>query len=73
MFGIESVLITGLFKLTLALIGIIVGRTTLYWFDHYLADSKFNKWLENANDESKANYYAGRFIAIAIIIGCAIG
>lgn len=73
MFELDSVVVLGLFKLVLAVVGIVVGRLTLFWFDKFFANTPFTKWLESANDEAKAVYYAGRFVGIALIIGCAIG
>lgn len=70
MFGLESVLIQGLFKLTLAVFGIVIGRLTLLWMDK---NEKFTAWLDNTDPMVQAIYKAGRFIAIAIIIGAAIG
>ena len=70
MFGLENVLIQGLFKLVLAVLGIIIGRYTLLWMDK---NESFNKWLENTDPQAQSIYRAGRFIAVAIIIGCAIG
>jgi hypothetical protein len=70
MFGLESVLIQGLFKLTLALFGIVIGRFTLLWMDK---NEKFNSWLDNTDPMAQSVYKAGRFIAVAIIIGAAIG
>lgn len=72
MFGYEAVLVQGLFKIALALIGIITCRLTLIWFDCWLKDTSFTEWLRGATDEAKSMYYAGRFIAVAIIVGCAI-
>jgi len=73
--GLLSVLVSGLFKLTLAIIGIIAARLTLFWMDKYLENTQtsFAIWLRQASDLSRAIYHAGRFIAVAIIIGCAIG
>jgi hypothetical protein len=77
MLGLESVLITGLFKLALALLGIIMCRVALFWFDCFFKDTHFTAWQENIDVKSKALYnglyHSGRFIAIAIIVGCAIG
>ena len=73
MFGLEGIIAEGLFKLTLALIGILLGRATLIWFDYWLGDSNFTRWLDKAQDNAKSIYYAGRFIGVSIIIGCAIG
>lgn len=73
MFGLEGVLIQGGFKLFLALVGILLGRATLLWFDSTLKNTKFTNWLDGADDNAKAVYYSGRFIAVAIIVGCAIG
>ena len=72
MFGLESVIITGIFKLALALVGIIMCRATLMWFDHWSSHNSFSTWLDGAEDDAKAVYYAGRFIAVAIIVGFAI-
>lgn len=72
MFGIEAVLIQGLFKLLIAFFGIVMARTTLYWFDKYLVNTSFTQWLEKANDQTKATYYAGRFIAVCLVIGLAL-
>lgn len=72
MMGYEAVIIQGLFKIALALIGIIMGRATLLWFDYWLVGSKFTNWLDKASDIAKGVYYGARFIGVAIIIGCAI-
>ncbi len=64
------------FKLLVALAGILIGRGALVWMDRTLVNAKrsnFTDWYENADDKSKSIYYAGRFIAVAIIIGAAIG
>jgi hypothetical protein len=70
MFGIESVLIQGLFKLTLAVFGIVIGRFTLLWMDK---NERFTSWLDNTDPMVQAIYKSGRFIAVAIIIAAAIG
>lgn len=70
MFGLESILIQGVFKLTLALFGIIIGRFTLLWMDK---NEKFAAWLDDTDPMVQAVYKSGRFIAVAIIIGAAIG
>lgn len=73
MFGLEAVIIQGAFKLALALLGIIMGRITLWWFDYCFTDAEFMSWLKESDPLTRGIYHAGRFIAIAIIIGSAIG
>jgi hypothetical protein len=70
MFGLESVVIQGLFKLTLAVFGVVIGRFTLLWMDK---NEKFTLWLDGTDPMVQAVYKSGRFIAVAIIIGAAIG
>ena len=74
MFGFEGVLVTGLFKLFLAIVGVVSARLTLFWMDRYVekSNSTFSVWIKSAPGQSKAIYYAGRFIAVAIIVGSAI-
>ena len=69
MFGVEAILVQGLFKLSIALLGIILGRATLMWFDYWLGNSTFTRWLDGATDNAKAIYYSGRFIGVSLIIG----
>lgn len=74
MFGLEGVLITGLFKIFFAIVGVGAWRLTLIWMDRYneKSNSEFAIWLRKANDEKKALYYAGRNIAVALVIASAI-
>lgn len=76
MLGFETFIITGLFKLMLGVIGIIMGRFTLKLMDAHIdsGQSNFAIWLNNeATNTAKGVYYGARFIAVAIIIGSAIG
>lgn len=68
----ETVLLTGLFKLTIAIIGFMLARLCLYWMDKFLTTAKFTSWLDNSNDIAKAVYFGSRIIAVALLIGLAL-
>lgn len=74
MFGFEAFMIQGAFKLVLAVTGIVVSRITLYYIHKLVHESgtPFAEWLANADDRSRGIYYAGQYIAIAIIVGSAV-
>jgi len=63
----------GFFKIALALIGIVSGRIALMWFDYWMKNSEFTRWLDEAEDNAKAIYYAGRFVGVSLVIGMAVG
>lgn len=69
---IFSALVEGVFKLTLALAGFIMARLALLWMDRALVTKEFSTWLEKANDQARAIYYAGRIIAIGLLVGLAL-
>jgi hypothetical protein len=77
---LESALAQGLFKIFLAIIGIIAGRIALIWMDRAvqrrienpLYRSLFKTFMENSKNEAIAMYYSARLIFVAIIIGSAI-
>ena len=66
-----AVVVQGLFKIFLAVIGICVGRYTLYLMDNKIEASNFGKWLETANDHAKGVYYGARIISVMLVIGFA--
>lgn len=68
----EAIIIQGLFKLTIAIIGVVIARLTLVWMDRFYIDSKFNKWLEATSDENKISYYGYRLIAVMLLVGLAL-
>lgn len=72
---LETAIAQGLFKIFLALVGIGFGRLTLFWMDNLIEkrETNFSNWIKQAGDNAKALYYGLRFIAVAIIIGCALG
>ena len=67
-----TALIEGGFKLTLALAGFLMARLALLWMDKALVTEQFSTWLEKANDQARATYYAGRIIAIGLLVGLAL-
>ena len=69
MFGLESVLIQGLFKITLAIFGLLAARATLIWMDK---DEKFISWLDQQHPKYQVYYRIGRFAAVAFVVGAAI-
>ncbi len=69
---LEQAILQGLFKIILVLIGLVMGRLCLYWFDKYFLSEKFTKWLEGATDEAKAMYYGSRFMAVCLLVGLAL-
>lgn len=70
----EGMILQGLFKIFLAIFGILAGRLTLTWMDKTVdnSESNFSTWLRNANDQTKGIYYGARIIAICIVIAGAI-
>lgn len=76
MFGIgamfETAILEGLFKLSLALLGLILARLLLIWMDRNLVSNQFREWLEKANDQARATYYSGRLIAVCLLVGLAL-
>ena len=69
---LEQALLQGSYKIILAMIGLMMGRLCLYWFDKYFLSVNFTQWLENANDEAKAIYYGSRFMAVCLLVGLAL-
>jgi len=69
---IEVAIAQGLFKLSIALIGFVGARYALVWMDNRAECTNFGEWLYKASDEAKATYYAGRLIAVALVIGLAL-
>ena len=69
---LETAILQGLFKLTLAIIGFLMARICLYWMDKYFVPQKFTLWMDNANDNAKAIYFGARIIAVALLIGLAL-
>ena len=69
----EMALIQGVFKILLALSGIVLGRLTLMWMDENgSTESTFGAWLSQADDTAKAIYYAGRLVFAGLIVGAAL-
>lgn len=69
---LEAVIVQGLFKLALALIGVLGARLVLKWMDKFLVNGAFDIWLKGASDNAKAHYYGYRIIAVCLLIGFAI-
>jgi len=74
MFGLESILIQGAFKLTLAITAILAARITVLWMDKHIerGESKFAQWLNKADDLTRGIYYGARWIGAAIIVAGAV-
>lgn len=79
---ITSIIVQAVFKLTMLVLGILLARAALLWFD--LGLNKYAKrrsgevpafiaWYRNASTTDRAIYYAARnvgiFLAVAIVIG----
>lgn len=68
----EAAILQGLFKLSLAILGLFMIRLSSVWMDKYLVPSDFKNWLEKANDNARALYYGLRMLALCILVGLAI-
>jgi len=77
---IESAIAQGIFKIFLAIIGILAGRLSLLWMDRAVQKSLddndnetyFKAFMESSDSEDLAKYYGARLIFVAIIIAGAI-
>jgi hypothetical protein len=67
---IEIAALQVLFKLLVALGGLMAARAMLMWMD--TAKSYFTDWLDNANDLSTSIYYSARLVGICLLIGLAL-
>jgi hypothetical protein len=68
-----ALLISGLFKVLIAVLGVLVVRGMLLWFDGTKAGKKFiadrvDKWGEDA----QAKYYTGRIVGACLLVGLAL-
>lgn len=54
-------------KLLLAVIGVVAGRSVLKRMDAW-ADFDFKEWINNANDNAKAQYLGYRILAVFILM-----
>lgn len=70
---LNAILIQGAFKLLLAIIGIIMGRITLFLMDKHIDKTKFGEWLSKASDASRSMYYSYRLIGVMVVIGLVLG
>jgi hypothetical protein len=68
---IESAILQALFKLVIAIIGVLAARGTLIWMDRRLGTG-FKEALDNADANHKLVYFAARIIAVCIVIGLAL-
>ena len=68
----EAAILQGLFKLTLAMLGLIMLRISSVWMDKYLVPSEFKNWLEKSSDEARALYYGLRMLALCLLVGLAL-
>jgi len=74
MFGLESILIQGTFKVALAVTAILAARITVLWMDKHIAqgESHFAKWIAKADDLTRGIYYGARWVGVAIIVAGAV-
>lgn len=70
---LETAIASMLFKLTTVVLGILLGRLTLLWFDRYLMPGDFKRWLGASNDSARATYYGLRFVGICLLCGLVLG
>jgi hypothetical protein len=69
---IEAAFLQGLFKLSLALIGLIMARLCAGWMDKYLVPPEFETWLKGSGDEARALYYGLRMLALCLLVGLSL-
>lgn len=68
----EMALANGIYNVVIAALGIIAARTALLWFDKSKYGKDFIAKVDDWSDSAKANYYAGRFIGICLLVGLAL-
>lgn len=61
-----------LFKLGLALAGIIMAWFTLKFLDNHIEGDSFAQTLKTAQPAEKMHYFAYRFLGICILVGLVI-
>lgn len=70
---IESALLQGTFKLTLAILGFLFARLGLLWMDrNIINDSEFGRRLNSWDSHAQSLYFTGRLLAVALVIGLAL-
>tara|TARA_R110000744_G_scaffold147612_7_gene260592 strand:+ start:5649 stop:5879 length:231 start_codon:yes stop_codon:yes gene_type:complete len=75
MFGLYEFMISGAFKVSLAIMAIIAARLTVLWMDKHVnkGESNFAIWINNEkNGTAKAIYYGARWVGVAIIVAGAV-
>lgn len=75
MFGLESIIVQGGFKVALAITAILAARFTVLWMDNHVDrnESRFAQWLNQADNLTRGIYYGSRWIGVAIIVAGAVG
>ena len=68
---IESAIAQAIFKLTLAVLAILVARGTLLWMDKAF-DVKFFDALEESSANAQVGYFAARFVGVCILVGLVV-
>lgn len=61
-----------LFKLTLALAGLVMAWMVLKFLDNNIEDDSFADTLKTASPPEKMQYFAYRFLGICILVGLVI-
>lgn len=68
---IISAVIQALFKLTLAVMAILVARSTLLWLDRKTG-MNFFEILQGASANAQLAYFSARFIGVCILVGLVV-
>jgi hypothetical protein len=69
---ITAAVYQALFKLTLALFGLVMTWFTLRFLDNHIEDDSFADTLKTAQPAEKMHYFAYRFLGVCILVGLVI-
>lgn len=69
---ITAAVYQALFKLTLALAGIVLAWCTLKFLDDHIEGDSFADTLKTAKPPEKMHYFAYRFLGVCVLVGLVI-
>lgn len=74
MIGLYEFMVSGAFKVCLAVTAILAARFTVLWMDRHVdrGESAFAVWLTDADDLTRGIYYGARWVGVAIIVAGAV-
>jgi hypothetical protein len=68
-----ALLLSGFFKVLIAVAGVILVRMMLIWFDGTKYGTKFTESvMADWTTEDKSRYYTGRLIGACLLVGLAL-